>query len=252
MKLVPPSVIAPASSAGLNGSFPQTRWSLVVRVADVDQGVAAKALGELLQVYWQPLYVYARRSGLSPQDAEDRVQSFCASVIQRDSLHTADPSMGKLRSFLLGGLQHHLWKGRRDEQRQKRGGSAVVISLEDAEAALETQPGHDDTPDKAFDRRWACTLLERVREQLRAEYAARARGEMFTLLEPALAWNGSAVSYADLGAQLSMSRAAVEQAVKRMRLRFRKLLEQEISDTVDGPEAMAEERNHLVRVLSET
>jgi predicted Zn-dependent protease len=46
------------------------------------------------------------------------------------------------------------------------------------------------------------------------------------------------------------SPAAVAQTVKRMRARYRALLEQEIGDTVDGPEAMAEERDHLIRVLS--
>ena len=74
---------------------------------------------------------------------------------------------------------------------------------------------------------------------------------MFALLEPALAWNGSEVSYPDIAQQLAMTTAAVQQAVKRMRQRFRKLLEQEISETVDGPEAMAEERDHLIRILSE-
>ena len=115
---------------------------------------------------------------------------------------------------------------------------------------LNSEPVDHETPDKAFDRRWACTLMERVRGKLRAEYQERGRGEMYALLEPALDWNSSDVSYEDLGARLAMSSGAVTQAVKRMRLRYRLLLEQEISDTVDGPEALAEERNHLIQALS--
>lgn len=252
MNLIPLPAPAsdPTSPSGKQGAFPQTRWSMVVRAADADEAVAAQALGELLQSYWQPLYVYARRSGLSPEDAEDGVQGFCESLIRRGSLRTADPGVGRLRSFLLGGLQLHLREGLRHEQRQKRGGSVVVISWEEAEAMLNSEPVDHETPDKAFDRRWACTLMERVRGKLRAEYQERGRGEMYTLLEPALDWNSSDVSYEALGARLAMSSGAVTQAVKRMRLRYRLLLEQEISDTVDSPEALTEERNHLIQALS--
>jgi len=220
-------------------------------VGDTDVAVASKALGDLLQAYWQPLYVFARRAGSSPHDAEDAVQGFCESVIRRGSLRNAGPGMGRLRTFLLAGLQNYMRNEYRDENRQKRGGGLAVISLEEMEAALVTLPLDHDSPDKAFDRRWACTLMERARSQLHLEYQQKNRDEMFTRLEPALAWNGSEVSYPDIAQKLSMTTGAVQQAVKRMRQRFRKLLEQEISETVDGPEAMAEERDHLIRILSE-
>lgn len=238
--------------SGPRGSFPDTRWSMVVRAAGTDEAVAIKALGELLQLYWKPLYVFARRSGLSPADAEDGVQGFCESLIRRNSLNTADPGAGKFRSFQLGGMQNHLREIFRDRTRRKRGGRAVFISLAAAEAALETAGADNETPDKAFERRWVYTLLEQVLGQLRVSYEERGRAELFAALAPALAWNGSAVSYEDLGARLSMRAAAVQQAVKRMRQRYRKLLESAIGDTVDSPEAMAEERAHLIRILSET
>jgi RNA polymerase sigma-70 factor (ECF subfamily) len=49
------------------GLFATTRWSVVVRTG---RG-ADTALETLCQIYWHPLYVYARRRGCSPQDAED-------------------------------------------------------------------------------------------------------------------------------------------------------------------------------------
>jgi hypothetical protein len=85
---------------------------------------------------------------------------------------------------------------------------------------------------------------------LRAEYAERGRLDVFTVLEPALVWNQAEQGYAALGEKAGMTAAAVAQTVKRMRIRYRALLEQEISDTVDGPEAMTEERDYLIRVLS--
>ncbi len=231
--------------------FPPTRWSLLLRSkAEVRDASALRALGELLQSYWQPLYVFARRSGLDSEDAEDAVQSFCESLIARESLITADRELGRLRSFLQSGFQNHLRTLHRDAQRQKRGGGVPVISFDDAEAALDMHPVDGETPDRAFDRRWALTLLEHVLARLKAEFVARGKGEAFTVLEPALVWNGAKMSYDTLAVRLDMNPAAVAQKVKRMRARYRELLEQEIGDTVDGPEAMAEERGHLIQILS--
>jgi RNA polymerase sigma-70 factor (ECF subfamily) len=230
--------------------FPPTRWSLVRQVNGADDPRALRALDELLKTYWQPLYVYARRSGLDPHDSEDAVQAFCQSVIQRESLRSADVEMGKLRSFLLGAFQNHLISVQRSQFRQKRGGGIQFVSIDDAEASLGVASMESDTPDKAFDRRWAHTLLNHVLERLRAEFAERGKEEAFHLLKTTLVWNGTQMSYDELGEKLGVSASAVAQKVKRLRARYRELLEAEIAETVDGPEAMAEERAHLSRVLS--
>ena len=124
-------------------------------------------MSELLQTYWRPLYVFARRSGLSQQDAEDAVQMFCQTLVSRESLRSADQSVGRLRAFLLGAFQKQLLEIHRDGNRLKRGGGAQVVSLDDAESALQMQPVESESPDHAFDRRWAYSLLEHVRQRLR-------------------------------------------------------------------------------------
>lgn len=230
--------------------FPMTRWSLVRRAGAVDEQAAEAALGQLLQAYWRPLYVYARRTGLNQQDAEDAVQMFCHSLVSRGSLRSADEAVGRLRSFLLGAFQNQLSEIHRDKTRLKRGGGTQVVSLYDAEAALQMQPVDGESPDHAFDRRWAYSLLELVRERLRAEYVARGSERLFERLEPALAWNGREQSHAEIAQSLAMTPDAVAQSVKRMRSRYRKLLELEIAETVDGPKAVAEERAYLIRILS--
>lgn len=245
------SVTSPVITAAPKANaFPLTRWSLVMRAGGGDQTTALRAMGELLKTYWQPLYVFARRSGLDAADAEDAVQDFCADLIRLESLKTADQGQGKLRSFLLGAFQNHLRTLHRDAQRQKRGGGAQVISLDDAEATLDMELVDGETPDKAFDRRWAYTLLDRVLLRLGAEYEERRRGEVFAALKPLLAWNGAATSHDEVAQKLGMNAVAVAQNVKRLRERYRKLLEQEIAETVDGPEAVAQEREHLIRVLA--
>ncbi len=232
------------------GAFPLTRWSLVVRAAGPDDVVAVRALGELLQSYWQPLYVFARRSGLAAADADDAVQAFCEMLVRRETLQAADPARGRLRSFLLTAFRNHLRNAHRDRQRERRGGGAEVVQLDADKTALEGALGDGLSPDAAFERRWVLTLLERVLARLRAEYEERRRGAVFAKLEPLLAWGGGEVSHAELAASLGLTEAAVQQAVKRMRARYRLLLEEEIGQTVDGAGAIAEERDYLIRVLS--
>ena len=54
--------------------FHPTHWTLVLKAAQSNTPGAAGALGELCQLYWYPLYVFARRRGRSPDDAKDLTQ----------------------------------------------------------------------------------------------------------------------------------------------------------------------------------
>jgi len=40
--------------------------------------------------------------------------------------------------------------------------------------------------DGMFDRRWACGLIKEVIDQLKQEYSAQGKGELFAKLEPAI------------------------------------------------------------------
>ena len=57
--------VLPFSQVGSH--FPETQWSVVVRAGAGQH----EALRELCEVYWYPLYAFARRSGHSEQDALD-------------------------------------------------------------------------------------------------------------------------------------------------------------------------------------
>lgn len=241
-----------AESVGDAGFFPATKWSLVLKTRESDAAGASKALGDLLQLYWRPLFVWARHSGCSTEDAEDAVQGFCETLIRRSSLQQVESSQGRLRSFLLASFRNHLNDKHRTATRQKRGGGVVMISLDGAEDQTNLAVSKSDPPDRAFERQWACTLLEHALSLLRQEYQLRGRGRMFELLEPALAWNGSEVNYAAAALMLGISTGAVQQQVKRMRVRFRTLLDSQINDTIGNPSEAAEEREHLIRILSET
>ena len=86
----------PGALSRMSGVFSTTHWSVVLAARDeADPSRAQAALDELCRAYWFPLYVYARRRGQSPQDAEDSVQGYFAALIEKDYLAQADRRRGK-------------------------------------------------------------------------------------------------------------------------------------------------------------
>jgi DNA-directed RNA polymerase specialized sigma24 family protein len=91
------------------GRFATTSWSLVRAAGQGESPGAGRALAELSAAYWYPLYVYVRRRGCRPEEAEDLTQAFFARVLEGDDiLQMADPGRGRFRSFLLAALEHFL------------------------------------------------------------------------------------------------------------------------------------------------
>ncbi len=91
----------------ISPAFPDTRWSLVLRAREgtAPGAQAERALNDLCAAYWFPLYAFARRREIPPAEAEDLTQGFFALLLSRRLLDKADRERGRLRSFLLGGVQ---------------------------------------------------------------------------------------------------------------------------------------------------
>ena len=232
--------------------FAPTRWTLVLTARAADSPAAAKALAELCQLYWYPLYAYVRRRGYAPHDAQDLTQEFFARLLEKDYLLAADRQRGKLRSFLLVALNHFLAKERRRANAQKRGGGQVPLSLDFAagEARYTLEPAHDLTPEKIYERRWAMTVLDRAVARLEAEFDAAGKRAHFDRLKDFLAGGEAATSYAQVAADLGLTEGAVKVAVHRLRRRCRELLQAEIAETVADPGAVEEELRQLVAALT--
>ena len=232
--------------------FPQTRWSVVLAARDLqNRDRAMAALEEICGAYWFPLYVYIRRRGCSPEDAEDLTQGYMAALIERDFLAEADRAKGRLRSFLLTTLKHYLSDQWIKASAQKRGGGKRAISFDAARAeqryALE--PADAASPDRLFEKRWALTLLDNVLEALRREYAATGKGDVFEALQKFLAWNSSGQAYREVASKLGMKENAVRVAIFRLRRRYGELLEAQIADTVRSPEEIPAELDYLFSLL---
>ena len=229
--------------------FVTTHWSVVLQAGDRRSPDAAAALEKLCRAYWPPLYAFVRREGHGPEAAADLTQEFFSRLLQGDSLCFADPGKGRFRSFLLALLKRMLVSEWRHERRQKRGGDAVVFSLDahEAEDGYQIEPPDPMTPETVFERRWAETALDRVLDRLETEYRSHAVG--FENLQPYLVEDKGAAPFAQTAARLGVTEPSLKATVYRLRCRYGELFRQEVAQTVDRPEEVEEEIRHLLGAL---
>ncbi len=234
-------------------AFRTTRWSVVACAAEPSHPRAQTALAEMCQDYWPPLYAFARRLGHLPPDAEDLTQSFFASLIERNTLAAADSSRGKLRTFLLAAFQHHIADAAKREHALKRGGGAEVLSIDAAaEECFAGEPAERETPETLYDRRWATMLLERALDQLEHERAADGHSAEMEVLRPFLSLTVSgAATYGEAAERLGWTVNAARVTVFRLRARYRELLLDSVSATLqdESPAAVEGEMRELLGAL---
>ena len=232
-------------------AFVTTHWSVVLTAARSDTTHARDALAKLCQTYWHPLYAYVRRRGYSPEDAEDLTQGFFAALLERKAVTTVGPDKGQFRSFLLASLNHFLSDEWDKARAQKRGGGKLVsFDTQTAETWLGQVPSQNLTPEKAFELRWAITLLEQVYRKLEDEHRRQGKAEVFDTLRTTLAGPGEAAPYAEMGRRLGMNEGAVKVAVHRLRQRYRALLRETIAETVATDSEVEEELRYLWRIVA--
>ncbi|MGA2864130.1 MAG: sigma factor [Verrucomicrobiota bacterium] len=233
-------------------TFATTHWSVVLAAREPASPQAAAALEELCRAYWYPLYAYVRRQGRSAHDAEDLLQSFFVRFLEKDFLHQVDRAKGRFRSFLLGALNHFLANEWDKARSQKRGGQAHFLSLDtgQAERWYGEDLASDLTPEKLYEQRWACVLLERVMQRLEHDSESAGKGDSFAALKGFLIGEDGGQSYPDLAAQFGVTEAALKMRVQRLRHRYQRLLREEIAQTVTSPEEVEDEIRHLFSILS--
>lgn len=228
--------------------FATTQWSLVLAAGQQgSSGHAREALTALCVAYWYPLYAFLRGRGHSPADAEDLTQAFFTLLLEKQVIRQADPTKGRFRSFLLKALQNFAANRYARSTAAKRGGGVSALSLEfdRAEGRFCLEGSTAETPERAFDRRWALTLLDRVLSRLKDDAVQKRKEEQFDTLKPYLTGAEPRLSYSDTASSLGVSEGAVKVAVHRLRRKFREILLDEIAQTVTSPAEIEDELKHL-------
>jgi RNA polymerase sigma-70 factor (ECF subfamily) len=232
--------------------FATTGWSLGAAAGAADGAEGRAALESLCRDCWFPLYAFARRGGASAEDAQDLVQGFFASLLEKDWLRQADPARGRFRTFLLAAFRHHASKERDRASAAKRGGGVPALSLdfEGAESRWTEAEAGARTPEAEYERRWALSLLDRALDGVRASYGEGERGVVFETLRPFLVAGTPGPDLAAAAATLGTSEGAARVALHRLRTRYRDLLRATVAETVVDPSEVDDELRHLVSALS--
>lgn len=169
--------------------------------------------------YREPIFEFALRQGLSPEDAEDVAQEVFFRVCREEFLERADEKKGRFRTLLLAVLNHvvaslrrHRLAGIRDRRRE--------IPLEDIEVPAE---------DPEFDRLWVRTLVRRALERLGDDPGARA-----------LRMQMEGTAYREIAATLGKKETDVTNYVHRAKGKLRREIERLIGEYSTEEEARVE------------
>jgi DNA-directed RNA polymerase specialized sigma24 family protein len=236
--------------ADARGEFLTTRWTQVSR-AKADSPEGRRALAELCDAYYEPVEEFLRCELRDADMARDLAHDFFANTLGGGAIIHAEQERGRFRSYLLGAVKHFLSHHREAARRLKRGGGAESFSLNDTEAG-EAHSLPDDgvlSPDAAFDRQWALTVLARTLDALRRDCETAGEGKFFEQVKPWLTGDAAHGDQTALAAACGMNANALKVAVHRMKRLFREFLKAEVAGTLDDPAQVEAEMQALFAAL---
>lgn len=212
-----------------------------------------QALKQLFEIYWSPVYSYARRTGLAAADAEDAVQDFFLRALERKLFAKAEPDRGRLRNFLLTAFKHHLsdlWS-EQNAQKRRPEGKLPFIEIDTIEERLLENGNADESPRTVYDREWAYTVLEEALRRLRERYEKEKQLTIFSALRPYLSEPENTCSHEALADSLGMKTSAISVALHRLRKRYREAMRATICNTLEAGANPEEEFKELSRILTQ-
>lgn len=236
----------PSTTVHEDNGFHTTRWTRVCR-AKVPSDDGRRALSELCEAYYEPVVTFLRCSLRDEDKARDLSHSFFVHILDGRRIDSADPERGRFRSFLLGAVKHFLANHRDASIRLKRGGRQVPLSLDDPEA-MDVQDRRL-SPDAAFERQWALTVLSRGMAALRQECSREGKAPLFDAAKPLLTGDAEHGGQEALAASCGLSAPAFRMAASRLRKRLREHVKAEVAGTLEDPAMVQEEIRALFAAL---
>src|SRR5512133_219509 len=183
--------------------FRTTRWTQVSR-AKVDSPEGRRALTELCSAYYKPVAAFLGCELRDPDAARELAHDFFAHMLAGGAIGHAQQERGRFRSYLLGAVKHFLSHQREAQRRLKRGGGVENISLNETEARSLPDAGVL-SPDAAFDRQWALTVVAHALDALRCECIAEGRADFFEQVKPWLTGEATRGDQSRLAASKGMN-----------------------------------------------
>lgn len=236
---------------GTDHQFSDTNWTLIGDLRSDDERRRTKALAKLVETYMGPVYAFLRRLGCGREQATELTQAFFVEkVLEGDFFEKADRHRARLRLLMQKSLENF----RIDKHRRQkvRGATIPAEQIDREEHVLPDR----SSPEEAFRRRWASSVLEEAlrrcqrqliesnRERQWQAFHARTVRPLVSGAKPA----PLAVVAEELGFEAP---GDVANAVFDVRKRMRVFLQQVVGETVSDAAMIPEELADVMRILEE-
>lgn len=224
-------------------SFGATSWTVVMQAARGADGSARDAWDRLAGQYWSPLYALCRLLGDSSHDAEDHVQSFFATLLDGQRIASVDPARGHFRHWLMVAMKRHRMEGWRQATTQRRMPKAGFDPRDVTEVEVALAASDKASPEKAYERQWAWSVLARAKALLRDRYVARGLESRFEPFWQRLEPGATSADHAQLALAFGLSPQSLSSALKVFRQEYRSAVRGVVQETLeDGADVDAELR----------
>lgn len=147
----------------------RTRPTLLFRLRDWEDEASWT---EFHRLYYQFVYGFARRAGLSHADAEEVAQDVFKRVAETVHEFESDPARGSFRGWLLNLTRWRITDKFRARKPHERAGSRAPMPYEDRTATIERLPDGTDV-DAAWDEEWHRHVLDAALARLARRVPAK-------------------------------------------------------------------------------
>jgi RNA polymerase sigma factor (sigma-70 family) len=227
---------------------------MVAAMTSSDAEVRRAAFAAVVAVYWRPVYFHLRtRWAREPADAEDLTQEFFAAALAGDLFGDYDPERARFRTFLRLCCDRVAARAARDAHRLKRGGGAVHLPLDFADAEVELAAGTGATDVEArFDAETVRSLLAVAVAALREQCSRDGHEIRFAVFERYdLAPNAdSRPSYREIADALDLPVTQVTNHLAWARRMLRRLTLERLRDLCASDEEFREEARAMFGVAA--
>ncbi|HET6372251.1 MAG TPA: sigma-70 family RNA polymerase sigma factor [Candidatus Polarisedimenticolia bacterium] len=232
--------------------FPTTHWSAVIGSSSPDADERLRSFETLVTAYWKPVYKYVRvKWSKTSEDAADLTQEFFTRALEKEFFAPFDPVKGRFRTFLRTCLDRFLANEHKSAKRLKRGGEAILLSL-DFDGAEGELRGVDlpstESPDRFFDTEWVRGLFELAVAALRDYCRLEGKEPHFRIFEryDLQAESSDRPTYADLAKELGLPVTQVTNHLAFARREFRRLLLAKLREITVSDEEFRKEARLLL------
>jgi RNA polymerase sigma factor (sigma-70 family) len=235
------------------GTFPATRWSLIVAARSAEPEERQRALEVLIAAYWKPVYKYIRlRWDKDSEQAKDLTQDFFLRVLEKDFLARFDPLRARLRTFLRVCVDHLIVNEDKAARRLKRGGELQFLPLDFESAEGELRHIEIPSPDSMedfFEREWVRSLFSVSLERLREECEQRGKQMHFRLLEfYDIDEGGKELTYEQVGQRFELKTSDVTNYLAYARREFRRIVLEQLREMTGSEDEFRREVRTLLGV----